>query len=320
VRSYTDGLRAQLAGTGVTVATLHPGSVRTEFLQLAGMDEAAFAAAFPKFLWMPSRDIAKAGIDALEHDRASVIPGLPSRITTQLAQRLQHRLLLPLLAKQYPGLRRDRRSAGRRPPPHPTLDGQRESVAQRADAAIPADGDQQFDALLIVEPEPQRLPRRIGPGSGLFELVDRADEHPLGVAPPWIDPGDQRVELVVGNARDGPPERRLTAPLVAAPDECAYRRIARVRTRGGGFVSTYSASPNLRSLAASAGCRCKHRTSSSGSYVRSGWPQLVMPAASSSLHGGASGVTRVMRGAPAWAAGRGSACRAARRLARRARR
>ena len=76
VKTYTEGVRGELAGTGVTVATLCPGPVRTEFLQAAGMDEKTFAAAFPKFLWMPSREVAKAGVDALEHDRGTVIAGL----------------------------------------------------------------------------------------------------------------------------------------------------------------------------------------------------------------------------------------------------
>src|SRR6195952_5257537 len=61
VRAYTEGLRAELAGTGVTAATLHPGPVRTEFLQSAGMDEKTFAAAFPKFMWMASRGGGQAG-------------------------------------------------------------------------------------------------------------------------------------------------------------------------------------------------------------------------------------------------------------------
>jgi short-subunit dehydrogenase len=110
VRSYTDGLRAELAGTGVTAATLNPGPVRTEFLQSAGMDEKTFADAFPKFLWMPSREVAKVGIDALEHDRADVIAGLPNQVSTRLAQLIPRRLLMPLLAKQHPALRRDRAS------------------------------------------------------------------------------------------------------------------------------------------------------------------------------------------------------------------
>ncbi|WP_237570312.1 SDR family NAD(P)-dependent oxidoreductase [Mycolicibacterium lacusdiani] len=107
VRSYTDGLRAELVGTGVTVATLHPGPVRTEFLQVAGMDEKTFADAFPKFMWMPSREVAKVGIDALEHDRGSVIPGLASQVSTRLFGLLPQRVLMPLLVKQHPALRRN---------------------------------------------------------------------------------------------------------------------------------------------------------------------------------------------------------------------
>jgi uncharacterized protein len=106
VRNYTDGLRVELAGTGVTAATLHPGPVRTEFLQSAGMDEKTFADAFPKFLWVSSREVAKEGIDALENDRGSVIPGLPSRLTAHLLELMPRRLLLPLLAKRHPALRR----------------------------------------------------------------------------------------------------------------------------------------------------------------------------------------------------------------------
>jgi short-subunit dehydrogenase len=110
VISYTEGLRSELAGTGVTIATLIPGPVRTEFLQSAGMDEKTFAAAFPKFLWRSSRDVAKVGVDALDGDRGSVIPGLPNRVIAGLAKRMPNRILLPLLAKQHPALRRDRTS------------------------------------------------------------------------------------------------------------------------------------------------------------------------------------------------------------------
>jgi short-subunit dehydrogenase len=108
VKSYTEGLRGELAGTGVTVALLSPGPVRTEFLKTAGMDERTFADAFPKFLWKPSREVARAGVDALDGDKGSVIPGLPSQLSTRLFQLMPRRLLLPLLTNQHPGLRRDR--------------------------------------------------------------------------------------------------------------------------------------------------------------------------------------------------------------------
>jgi short-subunit dehydrogenase len=108
VITYTEGLRGELASTGVTVALLNPGPVRTEFLKNAGMDERPFADAFPKFLWMPARDVARTAIDALDGDRGTVIPGLPSQLSTRLFQFMPRRLLLPLLKNQHPGLRRDR--------------------------------------------------------------------------------------------------------------------------------------------------------------------------------------------------------------------
>ncbi len=108
VNNYTQGLRGELAGTGVTVALLCPGPVRTEFVKSAGMDERDFADAFPKFLWKPSREVARAGVDALDQDRGTVIPGLPSQISTRLFQFMPRRVLLPLLKNQHPSLRRDR--------------------------------------------------------------------------------------------------------------------------------------------------------------------------------------------------------------------
>ena len=108
MRTYTEGLRGELAGTGVTVALLCPGPVRTDFLKNAGMDERTFADAFPKSLWMPSRDVARTGVDALDGDRGTVIAGLPSQLSTRLFQFMPRLLLLPLLANQHPGLRRDR--------------------------------------------------------------------------------------------------------------------------------------------------------------------------------------------------------------------
>jgi short-subunit dehydrogenase len=107
VITYTEGLRGELTGTGVTVALLNPGPVRTEFLKSAGMDERTFADAFPKFLWTPARDVARSGIDALDGDRGTVIPGLPSQLSTRLFQFMPRRLLLPLLKNQHPGLKRD---------------------------------------------------------------------------------------------------------------------------------------------------------------------------------------------------------------------
>ncbi|MCT7658593.1 SDR family NAD(P)-dependent oxidoreductase [Mycobacterium deserti] len=110
VRAYTEGVRAELAGSGVTVAMLAPGPVRTEFLQSAGMDEKKFAKAFPKFMWMPSREVARVGLDALENDKGTVIAGWPNKVSTFVLQRIPRFVLVKTLAQQHPALRRDRAS------------------------------------------------------------------------------------------------------------------------------------------------------------------------------------------------------------------
>ncbi|MEV6325430.1 hypothetical protein AB0M45_30280 [Nocardia sp. NPDC051787] len=53
-----------------------------------------------------ARELAHRGNDA---DRGIVIPGLSTRIVTRIAQLVPRRILLPLLARQHPALRRDRR-------------------------------------------------------------------------------------------------------------------------------------------------------------------------------------------------------------------
>jgi uncharacterized protein len=103
--TYTEGVRAELAGTGVTVATLNPGPVRTGFFDVAGVDEHMFEKSFPEFMWMPSAAVAKVGVDALAHDRGSVIAGFPMRLSTRLFQLIPNRILLPVLVKTSPALK-----------------------------------------------------------------------------------------------------------------------------------------------------------------------------------------------------------------------
>ncbi|MFE3188419.1 SDR family NAD(P)-dependent oxidoreductase [Nocardia sp. NPDC059240] len=109
VNSYTEAVRAELAGTGVTIAGICPGPVNTEFLESAGVDPDVYGASLPKMMYMPSREVAKVGIDALDGDRGLVIPGWPTRIATRIAQFAPRSVLLPLFVRQHPGLQRARR-------------------------------------------------------------------------------------------------------------------------------------------------------------------------------------------------------------------
>jgi hypothetical protein len=105
VLSYGQGLRGELAGTGVTVTTLCPGPVRTEFLRTAGVDEALADRAIPGPFWKSPEDVARAGINALASGRAIVVPGPANALVARLGQHLPARLVVSALRHRHPALR-----------------------------------------------------------------------------------------------------------------------------------------------------------------------------------------------------------------------
>ena len=75
VTSFSEGLRAELRGTGVIVTALCPGPVHTEFSQAAQRRDTKKEKATPGFGHVSARKVVRAGLDAVEADRAIVIPG-----------------------------------------------------------------------------------------------------------------------------------------------------------------------------------------------------------------------------------------------------
>lgn len=106
VVSYSQAVRAEVAGTGVTVTVLCPGPVETEFAAAAGFDDAAAKSALPSYMWVSQEDVAAAGVDGLARGRAVVIPGAANRVAALGARVAPRRLLVPLLARRHPGLSR----------------------------------------------------------------------------------------------------------------------------------------------------------------------------------------------------------------------
>jgi short-subunit dehydrogenase len=99
---YGEGLRGELAGTGVTIATLAPGPVRTEFLAAAGAEDSFDD--MPKFMYVDSRAVARIGVEAIDKDHGTVVPGWPTRVLTSIARIVPNRILVPILARRLPGL------------------------------------------------------------------------------------------------------------------------------------------------------------------------------------------------------------------------
>ncbi|MBA2763395.1 MAG: SDR family oxidoreductase [Thermoleophilaceae bacterium] len=98
--SFSEALSSELGEAGITVTALCPGPVRTEFVEVAAIDEAAEAA--PGFLWISSEQCAKAAVEGLERGKRVVIPHAPVRMSTLAARYTPHSILLPLMRRFYP--------------------------------------------------------------------------------------------------------------------------------------------------------------------------------------------------------------------------
>jgi len=105
VLSYGHAIRVELRPHGVTVTTLCPGPVDTGFGEAAGFDPEEVAGLMPPFFWESVADVAKAGVDGMDANRAVVIPGLPNRVSARAAWLSPRRVLLPMLARVHPGMR-----------------------------------------------------------------------------------------------------------------------------------------------------------------------------------------------------------------------
>jgi short-subunit dehydrogenase len=74
VTSFSDALRSELRGTGVSVTALCPGPVRTEFTEVARRSSSAVVPA-PELAHVPVEEVVTAALHGLERNRPIVIPG-----------------------------------------------------------------------------------------------------------------------------------------------------------------------------------------------------------------------------------------------------
>src|SRR6202011_4869176 len=79
VNSFSEALRAELRGTGVTVTALCPGPVHTEFGDVARRPDGQPDRG-PEFVYVSAEKTARDAIAAVEADRPLVIPGLAMKL------------------------------------------------------------------------------------------------------------------------------------------------------------------------------------------------------------------------------------------------
>src|SRR5213596_4352697 len=85
VTSFSEALRAELHGTGVSVCALCPGPVRTEFQQVAKRPDGRPEIG-PEFLVVPVERVVRDAIRRLEADKPIVIPGFAMKLVVLLAR------------------------------------------------------------------------------------------------------------------------------------------------------------------------------------------------------------------------------------------
>ena len=100
VLSFTDSLHAELKGTGVSATSLCPGPVKTEFVEVAGLEVAEDT--MPGFMWDSAEGVAKAAISGMERGKRVVIPGALNRMGAMGGQVAPRALILRLARRVHP--------------------------------------------------------------------------------------------------------------------------------------------------------------------------------------------------------------------------
>ena len=106
VLSYTQSLGQELQGTGVVASTLCPGPVKTGFGETAGISDADAEAALPKVMWISATEVARTAVDGLASGRSVIVPGAFNKVGAAAYKILPRRLLLPILARSHPALKK----------------------------------------------------------------------------------------------------------------------------------------------------------------------------------------------------------------------
>jgi uncharacterized protein len=101
VLSFSEAIREELRGTGVSVTAVCPGPVRTEFMDVAGQDE--LVSRTPDAIWMTPEELARHAVDGAARDRRVVVPGALNRAGALAGQHSPRSLALPLVRRLWPG-------------------------------------------------------------------------------------------------------------------------------------------------------------------------------------------------------------------------
>lgn len=97
VLSFSEAIRTEQRGSGVSVTAVCPGPVKTEFTEAAGMS--GIENETPDLFWMSAEEIARHAVEGAENDKRVVVPGALNRAQSIAGQHTPRALALPLIER-----------------------------------------------------------------------------------------------------------------------------------------------------------------------------------------------------------------------------
>ena len=102
VLSFSEAIRTELRGSGVSVTAVCPGPVRTEFTGTAGIPGVEDRT--PGVVWTSAEDIARHAVDGAARDKRVVVPGVLTRAGALAGQHSPRAVALPLIGRIWRNL------------------------------------------------------------------------------------------------------------------------------------------------------------------------------------------------------------------------
>jgi short-subunit dehydrogenase len=99
VLSFSEAVRTELRGSGVSVTAVCPGPVKTEFMEVAGFGGVEDRT--PSAAWMSAEDLARHAVDGAAQDKRVVVPGAINRATALAGQHSPRSIALPLISRVW---------------------------------------------------------------------------------------------------------------------------------------------------------------------------------------------------------------------------
>jgi uncharacterized protein len=106
VLSFSEAIRTELRGSGVTVTAVCPGPVKTEFTEAAGM--AGVESDTPDLIWLSAEDVARSAVNGAAADKRVVVPGVVQRAGTLVGQHSPRSIALPIIQRLWGSATKER--------------------------------------------------------------------------------------------------------------------------------------------------------------------------------------------------------------------